>query len=156
MWVKPPRFAWRPWPKALLQANDVTLSQHRTRALILGYALPVGCIGYGTMISFSEPEQWREHSLALLMVFHNAPTAYGLILVALGVVVLCGTITDTPAMVWLASQACGLWFMVAALAALVTAARRMDPIATGGSFLWLFFALSCLVNAQIRVGPHER
>lgn len=147
---------WRPWPTVLLRAHDVALSQHRTRALIMGVMLPVVCIGYGTLISFSEAEDWKVHSLVLLMVFHNAPTAYGLVLVFLGVVLLCGTITDTPAMVWLSSLITGLWFMTAGLATLIVGMQRMDAISVGGSLLWMFFALSCFVNAQIRVGERGR
>lgn len=118
----------------------------------MGAALPLTAIGFGALITLSDPEDWEGRSLTLAMSsFDNAPTVWGLVLVVCGVTLLCGMLADHPLLIWLGARLCGFWFMVAALLAFIRAVEVLDPIAGAVACTWVFFALNCWVNSQARV-----
>ncbi len=132
--------------------SEIPEGTYRASFDFLGMVLPVAGIIRGGLIVVSDGE-WAGRSLDMLMsLFPHAPVVLGLLLLLASTLLLSFTLSDTPRGVFFAAWACGLWSMIAAVAATVSSFQGAGaPIDLSGATSWAFFAIAFVVQAQIRV-----
>lgn len=140
-----------PRPHHLVESKDVPIEAHRASAWVMGLTLAVGALGFGGMICFSNNADWADHSLAQVMVFPDATILFGVVLMAFGWLLLCGSLADHSRLIYVGSIGEGFWFLLAGLTALVRAINEWDAVSTAGSFAWIALAASSFTHGLARI-----
>jgi hypothetical protein len=138
-------------PPRLVESDDIPIEAHRAGAWVMGVALSVCALGFGGMICFSQDADWSTHSLAQVMVFPDAPILFGVVLMGFGWLLLCGSLSGHPRLIYIGSIGEGFWFLLAGLTALVRAVSEWDAVSTAGSFAWITLATSCFTHGLARI-----